>query len=273
MKVKPYYLFGDRCRDTLQRELAPVIGRWAKEWLGADMALEQSRIRTYPDCKDECPMDFRKRGIGDVWCAVQDDGHSRHLLAQAACALDEESSLGFIGDESIIGGVVDLMLEDLQTRLLAFAKDAADAATVLERQTWHKPDGQEETELLCMALTAHGEAVWMVLSPAFVSSYVEAKRQPVQSASPKPVKHALEGQKVSGTVGLGSVELTVGMLASLAKGDVIRLPSRVDEPVGLRFEHSGMICKAYLGKQNGCYAVQLDGVVEKNAVDEIETAS
>lgn len=79
-----------------------------------------------------------------------------------------------------------------------------------------------------------------------------------------PLAEALQDTQLRLPVELRELEMDLGTLRSLAKGDVIALPHRLNEPLQVRLRSNGadragssVLCEAALGARNGHRAIEL----------------
>jgi flagellar motor switch protein FliM len=72
-----------------------------------------------------------------------------------------------------------------------------------------------------------------------------------------PLHHALSNVLVKLSVEVSQPELTLGYLKSLAVGDVLALPTRVDHSLRVVGPGDTTICRAHLGSLAGSHAIEL----------------
>lgn len=132
-------------------------------------------------------------------------------------------------------------------------KQSADAAIAPEdRRNW--------SGAVMATVQWCGEELGFYLNGACVQKIVPA-RKPAAASAPAtqliPLHRAIARQPFTCTVELAPVEISLGNLRALAPGDVVVLKHPLDEPSLVRTADAAVVCGAYLGKQNGNWALEL----------------
>lgn len=254
MNVTPYLLLKRSRAVALTEALLDALEQWAADW-----AILPDHAATCSDACDALPAvraaDWRADGTGlfvawpahaDAWIEQQvfslEDGAPRSPLATA---------------------VVARARQDLQHALanaLTGQESGALADGVPAPALWQRGAGS------VLATVQLGTLTVRLLAPAAARSLPVS--DVVTGAPLVPLRAALAHQQVALTVELCRAELTLGYLATLALGDVLALPMRLDAPLQLRGPLGAPICAAHLGAHDGQRAVELtpqpDGVPAAN---------
>lgn len=153
----------------------------------------------------------------------------------------------------IASDVVDEALDALITGLLA----EISGFPVRPAEPTPIPDGLFRPgggAALCVL--TYRDAALKLLLPADALSQA-APPKPAVRGSLTPLRQALESVPVKLGVELSRAELTLGYLNTLAIGDVLALPTKVDQALRVLAPGEVRVCDAHLGTAEGRRAIEL----------------
>lgn len=262
--IRPYLLYGVSQTAPIETRSAAIVTAWLDDWAcRADVAPPAVRVLSDPINIRASNVLCLRQGA-ELWCAIalppEFQTAVNRTLFDLPAARASGDALGVIAD------VIESALADLAARLIAGDARAV-ADSFMQRDKDGLPEEFGRPGSGCIALTvsmAEFETrVW--LSRAVMDGYL--KRQP---AHPRPpvteslvsAVQAIGAQTVAVNVRIGDADLTLGELAVLSVGDVIRLDNRVDDCAELVFEGSSTKCLGQLGMHDGKYALRIESVVQ-----------
>ncbi len=257
MNVRPFRLWGDSAKAELCRVLREPLAAWGEAWLSRHTL---STVVVVPNVSLPDDGDMAHAGSGGHWVAI------RRLEADwrpaAAAVFGGEDGLGGAQSSPVTRSVLLDAGRDLIERLAhaAGVTAAAGGEAALDCQ----PDSgalrvEARFGALCLIIDIGGDAV----------AALTAKR--VRPASAQVRLDRREAGIVTGQVTLeawvGGAELTVGELAGLEVGDVIRLDSLPTAPLSLRTRSGAVVARGHLGLKDGHKALQLSPQNIQNTQD------
>ena len=123
-----------------------------------------------------------------------------------------------------------------------------------EAECWQRGSGAAIVEI-----EVGGSVLAILAAPAWVMRQLAARPRSTPGSRAELVdpRHRIGHAGVRLEVWAGNVSLELGLLQTLAAGDVIRLESRIDQalPITVQARETGR--RAYLGRVGGQRAVQL----------------
>lgn len=254
MTVRTFRLWGDAAKAELCRVLREPLAAWGEAWLSRQTL---SAVVVAQDASSLDDEDMTHLGSGGHWVAI------RRLDADwrpaAAAVFGSEDGLGGAQPSTVIRSMLLDCGRDLLGRLAAAASvTAAEGGEVsLDRQA---DSGVLRIEAkfgaLCLTMVIGGEAVAALI----------AHRVRLPSAQiPLDRREAgIEAGHVTLEAWVGGAELTVGELAELEPGDVIRLDSLPIAPLSLRTRSGALVAHGHLGLKDGRKALLLSSQNTQN---------
>lgn len=252
-----YRLFGDSELSKVCAKVQPAIDSWAQAWLlsgegGSCKCLRPGEIRAL----HRPGASWRTcRGAGERWIGVRMSGALRGSLA-ASIFGDDRTTVSPVMASPLCGDVVLQALDRLAFALMdalgaapASARPAAgEASDTPAAWLWQKGAGA-----LVLQISV-GETEF----PALVSPAVLLDAIPLHSHGAPPLHPRLEpvlGQKLRLNIVAGHAEFELGILNTIRVGDVLRLDTRIDEPLHLEVAPGQPAGRAYLGTHDAHKAV------------------
>lgn len=260
MDHRPYQLLNTSGLAAIERSLAVAWEAWAAAWLAAQ---PPARIRCYR------ASEYRvARTRPEAWL----------YAGPAAASVALSCSAGFTGrlGALLTGGAAEMragaspLHDELVRRALAelvallcpwVAGRAAariGAAEALPQQGWEAGSGAAVA-----VLEWDGELVELVLGAAQVAALLPAAADAPARRPGTRIADALAGGRLRLNVLAGEVQLELGLLQTIAIGDVIRLDTRIDQPLQVVNEDGARLCGAFLGSCEGRKSVQLVATTTK----------
>ena len=263
--IRPYRLYGESQTRPALEHARQIVDAWLGDWACERGARLSARLQTLhsPLMSQESAF-LRVTGLEGDWCAV---GLAPEFAAGFYRLMFNLRSPGIGGEYlGVMSTVVEEALADLCFRLLG--SDGLVGTLGGHTVTGALPHEAHVPGSGCLTLSvdiAGAEtAVWLsrVLVERWVKN-VPARTPAVAEQAPTLVspQHAISGQKVRARVRLGDADLTLGELAVLAVGDVIKLDNGIADQAELAFQDSHTKCLGYLGTSGGNYALRIESVI------------
>jgi flagellar motor switch/type III secretory pathway protein FliN len=264
--VHPYQLLAQRDADACLAAGQNALREWQAHW-HPDAALALA-------CIDAAQAGETPADSSGTWAAygatadtalwVRREAGFERQLERFLFDLDQSAKSGERRESELAGAVVAGALRDLEGAMLAAfapgniapvqAAFAAPPAWLLRRSA-----GTAVLRLSC-----GGKALDLFVP----HTQLPARKKPVAPhtaphAALTPLSTALRGCEARLTVQLGETEISLGSLASLAVGDVLRLPVGLDEPLKIFAGTGRQVGLGHLGQQDGNRAVEIFAIPQK----------
>lgn len=267
MKIHPYVVLGKTHRSELEGSLRVDLDAWASVWFSGDvsLSLKVSGARESFAPFRAMPTIKVNLGSGDQWVICPSDNTIIHQLSSLLLG-GQNIHPERLHSDSLMNAVARQALRDLFRRF--FPSETVSNFKFSDEKTL-------ETSLPNDALMPGREAICVsfklreITIPIWVpvSSLLARIGFPPNvgsSGSERIVKprQAVANQKLTGWVTLGRAELTVGALASLKAGDVIRMDKDLQEPLALVFENFSAGFSGYLGRQDDLLAFRIQELLD-----------
>lgn len=244
MQARPFRLVGDSDRQAVETTLRANVEAWAGQWFAGSEAL--GIASDVLPAGAEC-VDWLRFGTApDRWLAVRlDRSATRALLRRLVAGMGSGAPISPMGESLVRECVADLVGRCLSSVGLA-ASPAVEGLPTLE-------NGGGE-----LAFRIGGE-----FSLLLAGGLVEAMTASSRPALPPPgfasLRSAAGTAPIRIEVVLGDAELTLGDLAALAPGDVIRLDTRTSDPLAVRVDDGQTAFHAHLGRHAEHKVIQVSG--------------
>jgi len=245
--VRPIHLPSATALNELRERANTALLAWARGWLGdAGQMLHRLQVKA-SETNRSGRYELLQGASGSLWVSCDQEG----LLALK---------------HQVVGESPD---DDWTTEVVRRAREARDRALLVALLGAHPSEqasepvsvlpselfafGSGAVEFSCDTLGLHAIAdrgVWRNVPP---SSRAAANRP----SSVTVLDHAVQTAQASVEVILGSVQLELPKVLDLRRGDVLRLPRRLDQPVELWIEGKPLM-QAALGETLGRKAVCIE---------------
>lgn len=257
MASYPFLLLKQSTATFLENQGSAALAAWVADWttpLRANVSCTAASASTLAHAEH---LPWQQRQLADgcpVWLHLP-AGLPR-ALENALFQLEQADATSERHLSSKLGlAVVDTAIAELLANLiLAFTgQSAAMVATgAIPRRLWRRGSGAVQCTIslgdLNLSLLLPAEAI----SSKSVVTPGKGRRTPLV-----PLQSALSKVAVKLSVEISQMELTLGQMRTLAAGDVLALPTHLDEALTVRGPGGAAICLAHLGSLQGRHAVEL----------------
>lgn len=268
MSARPFILLRKSDRREILRRIEERVDDWVSDWLPGAMLVPGDTLIAITSALEfyECVASLREYRVADAGFGrvaglkVQNPrGFANSLLAtsgnDAALSLTEiETGLVHAALDDLAGHI--LGTNEIDTRSIETSNDDGGLLDLL------RPGA---AAVYC-ELSVGAISLSVLLSPEGLQRIWSKPIGPRAEGATMQVREALGGvteSKVKVRAQLPSAEMTLGDLASMNVGDVIRLSARVDEPIAVQVGDTRRALRANLGLASGARAIQ---VVDATAV-------
>ncbi len=160
------------------------------------------------------------------------------------------------GAGRVVDDVLTQAFNDLCRRVVTLAGDGAPSSTSMAPSAveWRRGSGA-----VIIEIPACGQFIALLLDARLVAHLLLSLGHPPQrrAAALNDPRHCIGVRTAKLRVWLGEASIELGVLHSLAVGDVVRLDARIDQPLRLTVEDRSTGQRAFLGCVQGKRAVQL----------------
>lgn len=267
MKVKPYILYGQSAMDDVHMRLSDCLSSWRGEWaLSEEIVLVdvESGAPFRPERFDRPGLFLSVAGKKELWILFL---LTESVLACLGSMLLNVRRVGAgyggsgIEDELVARCLGELAMEMMKQNEYDDLVVDKLSPSINENSIYEelKPGAGAVNFRMSFGNDLEIDAY---ASPAVVGNDGYIGFESVGEEILRSCKEALGEEKVQAKVVLNDIELTLEALGSISEGDVILLDQSIDEPCVVRFEHSELKCKGFLGKKNEKLAVKVDSLLE-----------
>lgn len=238
-----------------QAQRARPLRCWSERQIGIVRGGAQARLEEW--CRD-WSLDAKTArvvlGEGDAPPPFSPDSLQRALQTALFGATGQGGSPG-------LGGVISREIRtrawnDLRSRLLSWS-----GVDLLERVDGSGPpvsSGAWSGDLPLHWSWGGLAGRWWLTGDVVATLLPRSPATTIEARPKVPLGKALAGQTVAVQVGLSSVALRLGDLASLSEGDIVRLPHALHEPLAVSLAAGHMpLCAGWLGQRHGLKALEL----------------
>lgn len=263
MGVRPFKLLNESELASLKSLIDKAASQWAQDWLteafceitvslaeaSSRGAAVQSRATAWRQI-----MLTDEHWVGLFVSAVSAQGLDAAFSSGAAAELNDGLLMQDLRDK-VLAALAEQVGHELG---IASAERRIDySAPVAE--VWRAGAGAVVADVR-LGDASPGLTLGLMLSPALVSRALAGR---IKRHAPAPdlarIREALSAQQAELEAWVGSAELGLAMVQSIAVGDVIKLDARVDQPlrVCLKDHAEQELCGGFLGTYKGYKALQL----------------
>jgi hypothetical protein len=257
--VRPIQLPGAAAVKELQERTGAALIAWGRQWLGNAEGeecpmLQTLRIRAVAPSSNQNADRYElvQAACGSIWFRCNDDD-----LARFAMEVVGEEPLADATRADDWVAIVAERAREARNRALHSALLGATVSEQTSQPIGALPAdlfafGSGAVEIVCDRIGLYAIAdsgVWRCVPP---TSRIGAHRP----ANVTPLDRATRTAHAQVEVILGSVELELPKLMDLRRGDVLRLPQRLDQSIAVRIEGKPLL-RAELGEARGRKAVRI----------------
>lgn len=250
MTTRPYRLHGASGRRRIEQRIETALARWSQKWwagvptfrVEAEVATDDVRFGAATPLCRAAPAGW----VGWLdWCAVE-----RGLAAALFPGWDSA-----VADPP--GEMTAMVLRQAGIAVLeeitgAFPEGAVEAG-------WPEPLDLGPGSGAVRVRLPDLNDVSLLLSGDLLEAWRKAEERQAQQAPALAgtLIEAVSSRQVCLTAYLGSAELSLAELATMAPGDVIQLDSARTAPIELRNTGGRTVCKGYLGARDEWRALRI----------------
>jgi hypothetical protein len=231
--VRPIHLPGAAVTEQLRRRAQGAVDAWARDWIGgpAERSSGSEPVRLSPLARTHDARSYEHELMlaeqGSIWFRTDED----HLARFARAVVGAELMAGTECIDAWTTAVVERARQArdyaLCAALLGAPQPRAGGATTRSLPASLFAFGSGAIELVCEPLGLHAIAdagVWNSVPPS-------ARAHPSTRLALVPLDSAARRAQVHVELRLGEVELELPMVLDLRRGDVLRLPQRLSDPL------------------------------------------
>lgn len=243
--IQPFWVYSTSEIQRIEKHLQKVIADWSGQWMPAGQASVQSVANSF-----ERPVMINDAcwylGASDVQVILAD----WQALAAGLLSLDDSEHIA--NDESVrhllmdaVSALVNAVTES------TIAIDYADEC----KSTF---DVYGAGGLSAHFTVAGAELIFLLSSSAIQHCLKAGSKDAATNITPlKRRRDAIGESTLSLSAVLGDVELSIGDLSTLQKGDVLSFPVAADSAVKLVNESGVVVCRGALGEHQGKRSLQI----------------
>lgn len=261
MHWRPFKLINAAERRWLAEVLARTVGDWLGHWLPGESAgpvhCSAASERAATSLAAEPTRWVGSTLFDGTYVAVATNAELWRAVAEKLFGTPAGAAGPQVGGAAgIVDEVVARAFGDLVRRLVAPAGSGAPASDswAPSADAWQRGSGAAIVEFSVI-----GRCVAVLLSAPYTAHLLAGRERSSRSGAAAPTDRRLcIGAKTAQVrVWLGEASIELGVLQTLAVGDVVRLDSRIDRPLPLTVEGQATGQRAFLGCLQGKRAAQL----------------
>jgi flagellar motor switch/type III secretory pathway protein FliN len=258
MEYRNYKLLNKTELFAIKRKLETAYEAWSSAWL-TDVVPAQVGCHRAAEYQGDAAL---KRDVWKYvgvepgqWIAVS-FGSSFQSLLGASLASSGQGSIP-ARPSALLNDLAMRAVADLVRPLCPWVAESAAEKIVegagLPAQVWEAGSGA-----LVAELTWGDERMEIVFSAAHVTAMLDTGKARSQSSVPfARTTDALLKERLTLKVLAGETQLELALLQTIVVGDVIKLNTRIDEPLQVLNADGTRLCNAFLGSYEGRKSIQL----------------
>lgn len=249
-------------RDRMTRAFDPTLETWAHEWMLADgYGSPQLSVGEFRSANR-----LPSPRAGAQWTRLAHSGDAMLWLRHDAGALDsaiEQLVFGTAPPPNRNNTMAARIAAHARADLLQSLAARSGLALASDRHDDAPPDDllRRWSGAVVAELALAGCTVTLLMNAACAARLAGEAHRPAKatSAAPTltPLREALAGNGVRVRAELQAMDIQIGTLLGMARGDVIRLTHRLDEPLILSTAAQHDFCAGHLVQVEGRLAVEL----------------
>jgi hypothetical protein len=258
MKVRSYALLGNTVLRRIERQLDAVVSTWRAEWGLDALDIEVTCQRSW-EAQAQRGEGWQRRYFHEdrrAWLSWPPE-FLKYLQRQIFPADHRHAFQS--GDKAPIA--TDGALQAVHALADAIARDLTLSRMPLDSAYDGKPDQElfdYASGAVLIVLKFGEQSIKCLLNHAVMRALHGQGGTIVQERlKPVDVTKALSSTPMSLKVCAGQVEVGVGNFMALALGDVICLPTSIDQPLTVFGPENRLLFGAHLGKQNQSMAIEV----------------
>jgi flagellar motor switch/type III secretory pathway protein FliN len=257
MTSRPFRLYGESDSTKVLDYSRSVVRAWSECWIAqvaSDTPIEARLLdvavapaQNWLHLASDIDHQFGFQMEGDLATDLP------KMLYGGTCDDSRSNQSGILDKE-----LFDSMLADLAARFLkkpVMADTLPDSLTSAAISAEVKLPGAGFMLARVSVTSVHH--FWILMNSQFIDSILGASdRRASRTTTVSPIQ-AIGNRPVTLELAVGTGELTIDELSSLAVGDVIPLDRKLNEEINVCINSDAPICRGYMGVKQGRVAVQL----------------
>lgn len=252
-----YKLYGRSELEQLTAYFSDASRQWLLEWVGKAVDVEKIQVQVSAFSEQSSIYDeetgysyFNK----DHEVSLYTRAGSLNALLAYVVRVDGKSSL--VGLSDVSRSLVNDCLADYVDRTLSSTPEFDASASSINAMAVGAAPKSRPGDLV-VRLEYKELLFEVVLAYASIKSLCKQRTDKVLfTPLVRPQDCDIEGG-LRLKLRVGDAELDYGVISEVAIGDVIRLDSRIDEPLSVYTEDDQYVCQAYLGKRGNAKAAKI----------------
>lgn len=262
--VVPYKLYGKTELDFIRRQIISSSEKWLVDWMDGHVLAQTLSVdvldgRTIPYQLEGQSVFICENDSQEIICGI--DSRSLGGLLSAILKLDVKA--GMVGVSNVAKSIIEDVFIDYVNKV------------------FFRLDGQVQNTSFAPGLSGEHESSVGVpgslsvsvqmdeikinfMIPCSVATNIakhlsseKPKRQWADLSSPVSPDQCTINGRTRVILQAGGAELDYGAVENITVGDVIRLDSRIDDPLTISNEDNQYVCQAYLGKRSNRKAAKI----------------
>ena len=245
--VRPYKLYGKTELDAIKKHLAKSGNQWKSQWfISGHDAVTITADELLPDAVPQASQYFCVMQQQTIDMVVETKALNE-LLGKIINSPTANSGTAKLSELS--KSVVENCLLDLLITLVAYDPQAQEYPVLIDTPQSLNFEASAGMINVCIAFTA--TRINLLIPYELLKSMAGATAvRKVRNVQPLERR---ENSKLTANTSLslliGHTELEYGAINNLCVGDVIRLDSKIDDPVSVVTDDNISVCHAYVGRQ------------------------
>ena len=257
MTSRPFRLYGATDSSKVLDHARTTVRAWLERWTAQGVSENTTEVRLLNVAVAPAQNWIHLASDINHQLGIQLEGDWVRALPRiiygGVCGDSQLNQSGSLEKE-----LFDSMLADLATRFVhqsELTDGLSQTLTTTEISTEVNRPGAGFMMVRVSVTTDHH--IWLMMSPQYVEPILEVSDRKVsQSVTVSPVL-AIGNRRVTLELAVGTGELTIEELSSLAVGDVIPLDRKLNEEINVCIASDMPFCRGYMGVKQGRVAVQL----------------
>lgn len=255
MAHRLYKLLSKTALSEIGRKLDAACGIWSSAWLSGALPVP-AQCRRAAEYRSDASVkkDVWMYAGADAaqWVAVSFAPSLTTRLGGSLLASGAPARVSALLNDLVMRAVTDLM-RPLCPWVTERAPKKMPEGERLPAQVWEAGSGA-----VVATLEWDGERMEIVFSAGHVSAMLDAaKAKPSPGVPFARITDTLLNERLTLKVLAGEALLELGLLQTIAVGDVIKLNTRIDEPLQVLNDDGTRFCEAFLGSRDGRKSIQL----------------
>jgi len=254
--VVPYKLYGKTELDFIRREITSSSEKWLVDWMADHVLAETLSVdvldnRVVPHQLEGQSVYICGNDNQEIICSID----SRSLGGLLSAILKLEAKAGVVGVSNVAKSIIeDVFIDYVNKVLFRLDEQVQNTSFTSGTSGGHESLVGAPGSLYVSVQMDEINIIFMI--PYSVATNISKhllpeklrKQKPARSSPVSPGQCAING-RTRVILQAGGAELDYGAVANISVGDVIRLDSRIDDPLTISNEDHQYICQAYLGKR------------------------